>query len=161
VQGDAAVHGEGLEPLAHQLGVEGADLLGRKRAAEDQERPSRDVERDPRQRLVHGQVDIGVAGDAPLVAERLEKRLAEGDAGILGAVVVVDMEIARHLHVEVEEGVARQELQHVVEKADAGGDAGLSRAVEGKGYGHIGLGGAAADARGAHGFSLGGAVPAL
>ena len=100
------------------------------------------------QRLVHRQVDIGVAGDALLVAERLQERLADRDAGVLGRVVLVDMEVAGDRDLEVEEGMAREKLQHVVEEADAGRDRGLAGAVERKAHGHVGLGGAAADARG-------------
>ena len=47
VQGHARLDGEGLEEFAHQFGVERADLLGRERGLEDQERPARNVERRP------------------------------------------------------------------------------------------------------------------
>ena len=75
-------------------------------------------------------MDVGVAGDALLVAERLQEGLAERDSGVLGRVVLVDMQVARHLDVDVEEAMPREELQHVVEEADAGRDLGLAGAVE-------------------------------
>ena len=50
--------------------------------------------------------------------------------------------------------MAREQLEHVVEEADAGRDLGLAGAVEGQAHGDVGLGGAAADARGAHGKPL-------
>src|SRR5829696_5777682 len=139
VQGDAAVHGKGLEELAHELGVEHADLLAREDSLEDQERPARDVERHARQGLVHRQVHVRVADDALLVAKRLRERLAERDAGVLGGVVLVDLEVARHLHVEIEERMARQKLQHVVEEADPGRNGRLPGPVEGEAHGNISL----------------------
>src|SRR3984957_18323739 len=47
MQRDPGVAGEGLEELAHELRVKSANLLGRKLAPEDKERPSRHVERSP------------------------------------------------------------------------------------------------------------------
>ena len=40
------------------------------------------------------------------------------------------MQVARDLHGEIEQAVAGEELQHVVEKADPGRDLGLAAAVE-------------------------------
>ena len=94
VQRDAGIHGEGLEPLLHQLGVEGADLVAAELGLEHQERPARNVDRDARERLVHRHVHVGVAGDALHVAERLLHRLAERDADILGGVVMIDVQVA-------------------------------------------------------------------
>ena len=64
MQGQPAVAGEGLEELAHELGVELADLLGRKLGAKDEEGAAGHVERDAGQRLVHRQQAIGVAREA-------------------------------------------------------------------------------------------------
>jgi hypothetical protein len=55
-----------------------------------------------------------------LVAKRLGKRLAERDAGILDGVVVVDVEVALRADGQVDQAVAGELVQHVVEEADAG-----------------------------------------
>src|SRR5215467_11147657 len=47
---------------------------------------------------------------------------AERDAAILGGVMVIDMQVALGVHRDVDAGMARQQLQHVVEKAHAGAD---------------------------------------
>ena len=57
-------------------------------------------------------------------------RLAERDADILGGVVVVDVQVALGLHGEIDAGMPRQQVQHVVEEADSGGDGGRAGAVE-------------------------------
>jgi hypothetical protein len=56
----------------------------------------------------------------PRRAERLRHRLAERDAEILDGVMLIDVEIAARVDRQVERAVAREQLQHVVEKADAG-----------------------------------------
>ena len=130
MQRQAAVHRERLEELAHQFRVERADLRRGELRAEHQERPARNVERDAGQRLVHRQQAIGVAGQAALVAERLLERLPERDADILDGVVVVDMQIALGGNADIDERVARELVEHMVEEADAGGDLGRAGAVE-------------------------------
>ena len=97
---------------------------------EHQKRPAGNVDRDAGQRLVHRQVDVGVARDALHVAERLLHRLAERDADILGRVVVIDVQVALGPHRDVDQRVARQLVEHVVEKADAGRDRRRAAAVE-------------------------------
>ena len=114
----------------HQLGVEGADLVARELDLEHQERPARDVDRDAGQRLVHRQMHVGIAGDALHVAERLLHRLAERDADVLGGVVVVDVQVALGLDRDVDARMARQQVEHVVEEADAGRDRRRAGAVE-------------------------------
>ena len=86
--------------------------------------------RDARQRLVHRHVHVGIAGDALHVAERLLHRLAERDADILGGVVMVDMQIALGLDRDVDARMPRQQIEHVIEEADAGRDLRAAGAVE-------------------------------
>ena len=58
------------------------------------------------------------------------ERLAERDADVLDGVVVVDMPIALGADGHVDEGMARELIEHVVEKADAGRNVRLARTVE-------------------------------
>ena len=108
-------------------------------------RPARHVDGDAGQRLVHGQVGAGVAGDALLVAQRLGHRLAQHDAAILRRVVEVDVQVALGLQRDVDQGVAGELLQHVVEEADARGDVVGAGAVEVDGRLDLGLLGGALD----------------
>ena len=111
--------------------VSNAPTLSRRELGlEHQERPPRNVDRDAGQRLVHRHVHARVARDALHVAERLLHRLAERDADVLGGVVVVDVQVALGLHGDVDARVARQQVEHVIEEADAGRDLGRAGAVE-------------------------------
>ncbi len=46
----------------------------------------------------------------------------ERDADVLGGVVMIDMQVALGLDLDIDPRVARQEVEHVIEKADAGRD---------------------------------------
>ena len=70
--------------------------------------------------------------------------LAEHDADILGGVMEVDVQVALGAHGQVEQAVAGEGGEHVVEEADAGGDVRLPRPVEIQGQGDVGFGGPAA-----------------
>ncbi len=72
------------------------------------------------QRLVERHVGVAVAGQALLVADRLGKGLAQGDAHVLDGVVAVDVQVALGLDLEVDSAVAGDLVEHVVEEADAG-----------------------------------------
>jgi hypothetical protein len=159
MQRDAGVHGEGLEPLANQFRIELSDLFDPKLGPEHEERPTRDVDRDSRQGLIHRQVDVGIAADAALVRQSLGEGLSQRDARIFHRMMVIDMKITRHRHVEVEQRVTREQLEHVVEKADTRRDLGPTRPVEVEGDLHVGLRRLAADAGGAVGLLGHGSVP--
>ena len=130
MQRDAGVLREGLEPLAEELGVHVADLLGRERDVPDQERPPGDVDGGARQRLVHREVAVGVPRNPAPLAEGLRQRLPEHDAAVFRRVVEVDMEVTLRLQRDVDQGMAGELLDHVVEEADTGRDVELPRAVE-------------------------------
>src|SRR6202050_4929296 len=130
VQRDPGVAGEGLEELAHKLSVKSADLLGRKLGPEGKERPARHVERNPSQRLVHRQQAIGVARQTSLVAERLRQRLAERDAHILDRVVIVDMAGALGPNLDIDKGMTRELIEHMIEETNAGCNIGKARPIE-------------------------------
>src|SRR5262249_36303207 len=90
------------------------------------------------------------ASDALHVAERLFQRLPERDADVLGGVVVIDVQVAFGLDREVDAGMARQKLEHVVEEADPGRDRRNAGAVEIDCDLDVGLLGAAPDRAFAH-----------
>ena len=66
-----------------------------------------------------GRTAVPVAPDARPVAQRPVDRLAQADAHVLGRVVVVDVEVARARDRQVHQRVPGEELEHVVEEADA------------------------------------------
>ena len=100
------------------------------RTRHHEERTPPEVERRLAERLVHRDGGEAVARDAAPLAERLVQRLAEHEAHVLHRVVVVHVEVARALHREVHERVLLEQLEHVVEEADARVDLARARPVE-------------------------------
>ena len=83
-------------------------------------RPSAEIDRGDRERLVHRHHEIAGAIDAALLPSAFRTGFAERDAEILDGVVLIDVEIAVRLDAQIEAAVTREELEHVVEEADAG-----------------------------------------
>jgi len=48
-------------------------------------------------------VRLAIAGDAALVGQCLGNGFTDGDAGILGRVMLVDMQVARRLQIDVDQ----------------------------------------------------------
>ena len=126
VQGQLGAVGDGAEELLGQLGVEAGDRGRRQLGVEDAERAAGDVDRALGQRLVHRHQRRAVAADPGAVAERLVERLAEHDADVLHRVVGAGLEVAARLDLQAEPAVAGEQVEHVVEEADAGLGARLS-----------------------------------
>ena len=59
-----------------------------------------------------------------------ERRLAEHDADVLDRVVLIDVEVAGRVQRQVEAAVPREQLEHVIEEADAGADVVAALAVD-------------------------------
>ena len=91
--------------------------------------------------LIHGHEEVSGAEDSTFVSEGCREGFAESDAGVFDGVVLVHVEVAFDLEGEVEAAVAGEELQHVIEEADAGGDGVASLPVDEEGKGDVGLGG--------------------
>src|SRR4051794_143344 len=128
------------EELLGELVVEAPGGPGRQlRRLEDEQRPAADVDRAARARLVHRDDRVGVAVDAGAVAERVVERLPQRQPRVLGGVVRAGLQVAGDLQVEVEAGVARQEVEHVVEEADAGRAPARARAVQPERQADVGL----------------------
>ena len=80
--------------------------------------------------LVQRRAGIAEPAHAGAVAERLVERLAERDRDVLDGVVGVDPQVALAGERDVDQRVARERGQHVVEKADSGGDGRGAGAVD-------------------------------
>jgi len=108
-----------------------------------------EVDHRASQRLVHRHVGVAVAGDVGLVAQRFGKGLPQRDGDVFDRVVVVHVQIAVARHLQVEAAVLGEEVEHVVEEADAGVVLVGPRPVQRQADGDVGLAGRAADLGGA------------
>ena len=149
VQRDQRVIDEALKKLVDELRVELADRAAGELRIQHQTRAAREIDHHARQRFIQRHIAVAVARQAALVAHRLLDRLADGNAHVFHRVVAVDVQIALALHIQIDQAVARDLVQHVVEKADAGGQLRLARAVKVEADFDLGLGGVARDFGGA------------
>ena len=154
VEGPGAVPYKAQPEFLRQLRVKDPHLRGGEIHRPAQVIPAAEVHGAEDQRLVHGQQELPVADNAPLVSQGLLKRPAQTDAGVLHGVVIVYLGVSLTDNGEIEIPVPGEELQHVVQKAAAGADVRLSGAVQIQGQLYPRLPCVALNARGAHGVFL-------
>lgn len=130
VQRDARAGGEAVEPMFDQFRVPFAKPRHAKRYFPHKIRTARNIERAASQGFIHRRISRAITGNAALIAQSLQHRLADGDTGIFGGMMLVDVQIADRLHLQIDERVARQLLQHMVQKANACGHVIYTTAVE-------------------------------
>ena len=116
-----------------ELVIEVADRARRQRRLERAQSAAGDVDRTGGPGLVHRDRGLAVAGDAGAVAKRLVERLADADPDVLDRVVGTGLEVAPGMDVEVEAAMAGEQVEHVVEEADAGVALAGAAAVERRG----------------------------
>ncbi len=88
------------------------------------------VNRNPHENFVHREDEEAVAVHSRLVSDGLFHRLPEHNPDVLDGVVVVDVDVALGLQIQVEQPVPREELEHVVEERYARFDGVFALAVE-------------------------------
>ncbi len=151
VERDAAVDRHGPPELPHQLGLQRGPARGKlnfkvKMGAVAQ------VQGYLGQSFVHGHPGLAEAAHPWPGLEGFFEGLAQADADVLHGVVLVHLQVAFGLYLQVEIAVGRKQVQHMVKKRDAGLDRGFSPAIEGKFQLHLGFPGLALDAAlGRHG----------
>ena len=110
--------------MLDHLGRELADAIGPEGQVDDRVGPAREVQCALGERFVHGHARSSEAGDAGPIAERVGDGATERQRHVLDGVVVVDLEVASGVDLDVDERVMRQRGQQVVVEAHAGGDGG-------------------------------------
>ena len=73
---------------------------------------------------------MSIAGDSSFITEGSGKRLTQAYPNIFGGMMPIDLQISAGFDMEVQECVPGEELQHVVQETDAGGDFGLAAAIQ-------------------------------
>ena len=117
--------GERLEGVLHVLERESAHALTSEGEVDDGVRPPADVDDGRRDRLVHRHRGVTEPPDPGPIPERLGKRGPQGQGHVLDRVMVVDVDIARRVDLEVEQRVMGERPEQVVEEANAGVDLAL------------------------------------
>src|ERR1035437_9933270 len=150
MQVGAGVMYEAVEEILSELGLQIANEAHLDEIFVDQGGASAEIDGYHGEGLVHGQDEVAGAVDALAIAEGFGEQLAEHDADVFHGVVLVHVEIALGLQGEVEAAVLGEQLQHVVEEANAGRDVIASAALDFQGAGDACLFGIALNGGGSH-----------
>src|SRR3546814_501249 len=151
MQGDQGVIDEALEEFACQVHVEAPDMRTREWNVVLQAGAARKVDHHARQRLVERYVRVAVAHQPGLVAHRSGKSLAQRNTHVLDRVVIVDVGVALALDGQVDQPVAGDLFEHVIQERYAGIDGVAAGAVQVNGYADVCFVGVAGDVGGTHG----------
>lgn len=123
---DSGIHRKRTEEFLRQTRVIFTAALLRKFRLKPQERTAADIHRRKRQTFVHGNKKAAETGDTGLIAESFSQSLPQYDAGILHRMVAVHLQIPFHANRQAETSMYRKGVQHVVEKANPGGNGNVS-----------------------------------
>ena len=88
----------------------------------DERGAAAEIDRDYGERFIHWHDEVAGAVDSPAVAERFREELAQHDARVFHGVVLIDVKIAHGFQLQIEAAVLGEELQHVIQEANAGRD---------------------------------------
>ena len=102
----------------------------RTRSPEAKKRTAPEIDCALAERFVHWQQEETVAPDAAAFAERLVEGVTECKPEILDTVMVIDVGIALEGDIQIDEGVPRQEFEHVIEESDTGMNGILTGPIE-------------------------------
>ena len=139
VQAHTAIASERLEKLFEQLSVHVANLVAIEADIPDEIGSLTKIDSGPAQRLVHWQIGVAVAGNTSKITERLFDRLANDNASIFNSMVTINVQITVRFYGQIDERMAPQRVQHMVEKANAGRNIRLASAVQIYGHRDIGF----------------------
>jgi len=83
---------------------------------------STEIDGSDGKRLVHRHKEIAGAENAALVSKSAIEGFAQCNSDVLDRVVLIHVEIAVTLQLQVKRTMAREELEHVIEEANPGRD---------------------------------------
>ena len=121
---------EALKEIGDQFGLQIAHQPRAHLGVDGEGRAAAQVHGCNGQRFIHRHQKVSGAQDAALVAEGAVEGFAQRDADVLDGVVLVDIEIAVALEFEIECAVAGEQLQHVIEEANAGRRSCIGRCLQ-------------------------------
>ena len=112
---------EALEKVVSEFGLKISNQPGAYLRLYNGRGSSAQINSRQAERLVHRHEKVTGAQYAFAISQRLIESLAQSDADILDAVVLIDIQVAIAFETKIERSVACKELQHVIEEANAGG----------------------------------------
>jgi hypothetical protein len=122
VQVQPAFVGYALKKVGDERGTHLTDTLGAESAVEDKIAAPAKIHSYQGQSFVQRHNGVAHTGNALPVTQRLSQRPAQNNADILDGVVLINVQVACGLHLQIKASVPGQGVQHMIQKADAGGN---------------------------------------
>lgn len=148
VQRHFRVIDKAAKKLTEQIDIEGADLCAGKRHVQFETGTTGEIDNDTRQRLIERHIGVAVTGHALFVADGFIDSLTERNTDIFDRVVRIDMQVALGFDVDIDQAVAGDLINHVIEERYAGVETRFTAAIEIDGYGDLRLQRVAGDSGG-------------
>src|SRR6516165_8761129 len=121
---------ECLHEVLHQLGWKVSNPFLRHRYFVRQVRAAADIHHRRAQGFVQRHRGLTKAADSRAIAQRLLKGAAQHNAHVFDRMMLVDVQVAVGFNLEVEEPMASEAFEHVVEKRNPGRDLAVAGAVD-------------------------------
>src|SRR5579864_2137453 len=119
-----------LHEVVHQHGLKLPHALLLYRDVVREIDPPADIDHRAAERLIERDSGVPETPDTRTIPQRLAKRAPHHDPDILDRMMLIDMKVAARLDHEIEEAMAREALQHMVEKWYAGMNFAAPRTVQ-------------------------------
>ncbi len=116
--------------MLDQLCIPFAQFFLREAGFPDEVGAARNIQHNARKSFVHRRMGFAIPANPGLIAERLCQRLTQRQRAVFGGVVLIDVQIARDLHRHIDQRMAAELFDHVIEKADPGVNVIGARAIE-------------------------------
>ena len=93
---------------------------------------------------------MAITTDPALVTQGAGKRLTKRDADVFHRVMPVNVKVTLRLNLEIDQAMAGDLIEHVIEERNAGGKHLTTRTIEVDAHADLGFGGIAGDFSGSH-----------
>src|SRR5262249_52214917 len=121
---------QSLHEIVHQFGLETTHSLLLDGDVVGEEDPPADIDYGFAKRLIKRDDGATEALDSRAITERLAKRASHHDPDVLDRMMLIDMQVAAGSELEIEEAMAREAFEHVVQERNSSCHIGPPLAVE-------------------------------
>jgi hypothetical protein len=121
---------EGSPKVFDQFDIQLANPVANSRDAINHERAPAEVNNRSHQSFVHRHISRAETNYACLVSKSLAEGLADGKRDVFNRVMPIDFQISRAGDFQVEQTMSREQVEHMIEKADAGCDLRITSPIE-------------------------------
>src|SRR5205807_4722316 len=113
-----------------KLDVKLSNAFAHFRDSIDEEGAATQIHYGADQSFIHRHISRAEADNSFLIAERIGERLANRQRDVFYGVMSINVQITFAFNFEIEQTVARKQLEHVIEKADSGSDLRVTSPIE-------------------------------